>query len=241
MYEKTIVTEDLVHDNNCYNIKIGGDYGTTVGTILVTDKQGNMHRCTKEDERYINGEWKPFGTGMVVCFDSITNKKVYISKEFYLNNIKRFTTLNHNCLITKDKNGNAFYISKNDERYKNGELVPFWCGMKHTEDTKKKMHETYIKNNHQKGKNNSQFDTCWVNDGKSNKKIRKDELDTFLEDGWVKGRIVIPTEKCFKAQCKLNKDVVEEKLKKGQPKESIAREFNIDKGTLYRFIKRMNI
>lgn len=103
------------------------------------------------------------------------------------------------------------------------------------------MRDTYSKTNHQRGNKNSQYGTCWINDGKTNHKIKKEELDEYLLNGWNKGRIVIPTEKCFKAQSKLNKNAIEEKLKNKQPKESIAIEYNIDKGTLYRFIKRMGI
>lgn len=49
--------------------------------------------------------------------------------------------------------------------------------------------ETFEKNNHQQGSKNSQFGTCWITNGQENKKIKKEELDKFIELGYYKGRI----------------------------------------------------
>jgi len=40
----------------------------------------------------------------------------------------------------------------------------------------------------QSGKGNSQFGTCWICDGSEAKKIKKDELQLWLNNGWVQGR-----------------------------------------------------
>ena len=40
----------------------------------------------------------------------------------------------------------------------------------------------------QSGNGNSQFGTCWINDGSVVKKIKNDELQSWLEKGWLKGR-----------------------------------------------------
>jgi hypothetical protein len=42
----------------------------------------------------------------------------------------------------------------------------------------------------QKGKKNSQYGTCWIHSPelKIVKKIKKEELNNFIEDGWKKGR-----------------------------------------------------
>ena len=44
--------------------------------------------------------------------------------------------------------------------------------------------------NHQQGKLNSQYETCWIYnlDLKESKKIKKDELNNYLSLGWLKGR-----------------------------------------------------
>lgn len=38
------------------------------------------------------------------------------------------------------------------------------------------------------GELNSQFGTCWITKDNNNKKIKKEELDKYLSDGWIKGR-----------------------------------------------------
>lgn len=64
----------------------------------------------------------------------------------------------------------------------------YWTGKNHSEETKEKM------SNSHRGKHdgclNTQFNTCWVYqpDELMNKKIKKEELDTYLEQGWLKGR-----------------------------------------------------
>lgn len=59
---------------------------------------------------------------------------------------------------------------------------------KHTEESIEKMKLTHKLNEHQKGNKNSQYGTCWINKDKENKKIKKEELEIWLEQGWIKGR-----------------------------------------------------
>ena len=54
---------------------------------------------------------------------------------------------------------------------------------KHSEETKQKMRKS--KN---VGSTNSQFGTCWITKEETNKKIKKEDLETYLNEGWVKGR-----------------------------------------------------
>ena len=61
-----------------------------------------------------------------------------------------------------------------------------WNGKKHSDETRKKMSES--SKGQGKGSTNSQFGTCWVTKGGNNKKIKKEELNQWVEDGWAKGR-----------------------------------------------------
>ena len=62
-------------------------------------------------------------------------------------------------------------------------------GRTHTEETKQKMSESM------RGKGignaNSQYGTCWINKEGSNKKIKKETLNDYLDKGWVRGRKMI--------------------------------------------------
>lgn len=61
-----------------------------------------------------------------------------------------------------------------------------FLGKKHTPETKAKMREAKV--GHGIGSTNSQFGTCWITNGDTNKRIKKDELNTYLSDGWQSGR-----------------------------------------------------
>lgn len=63
-----------------------------------------------------------------------------------------------------------------------------FTGKKHSDETKKLMSE---KAKERVGEKNSQFGTCWINNGKEAKKIKKEDLNTWLDNGWVKGRKLV--------------------------------------------------
>ena len=66
--------------------------------------------------------------------------------------------------------------------------VPYdnFKGKKHSDETKKKISEA--NKGKGTGKTNSQYGTCWITRDGKNKKIKKEELDQYIKDGWVKGR-----------------------------------------------------
>lgn len=60
-----------------------------------------------------------------------------------------------------------------------------WTGRKHKESSKKLVGG---KNSiTQKGEKNSQYGTYWITKNNVNKKIKSVELDSYLNDGWVRG------------------------------------------------------
>jgi len=61
-----------------------------------------------------------------------------------------------------------------------------WNGKKHTDKTKSIIAQKNSIN--QKGEKNSQFGTCWITKEGNNKKIKKEEFEIYLNDGWIKGR-----------------------------------------------------
>ena len=70
------------------------------------------------------------------------------------------------------------------EKFGNAICPNLWGkGSKHSEATKEKLRKT--KN---VGKQNPQFGTCWICRSKEAKKIKKEELQFWIENGWRKGR-----------------------------------------------------
>jgi hypothetical protein len=70
-YEADVVTEELVLDENCYNISCGGEKWNTLNSISVIDKDGNKFRCKANDSKYLNGEYVGITTGYTPCYDTI--------------------------------------------------------------------------------------------------------------------------------------------------------------------------
>jgi len=63
-----------------------------------------------------------------------------------------------------------------------------WTGRKHSKETKSKIGDANSVN--QRGEKNSQFGTVWIShhDFVLERKIPKEELESWLDKGWTKGR-----------------------------------------------------
>ena len=239
-YEALMVTEKLVYDKNCYNIKCGGDYGTTCGTILVRNQENKVIRVPLNDERYINGELVPFMKNRVPVFDKKDKKYKIIEEDEFSKNKDRYISHNKGHITAKDKNGNVLYISINDERYINGELIPIWTGRHHSESTKIKISETHKRNHHQQGVKNSSYGTCWITKEEKNKKINRNLLKEYEKDGWKLGRYVDDSQKKYKTDS-LDKNKVIALYQELKNWKKVALTLGIDKVTLLRYRRREKI
>ena len=59
-------------------------------------------------------------------------------------------------------------------------------GKTHSEETKELL--STLKKGTGLGETNSQYGTCWITKDGTNKKIKKEDLETYQIDGWFKGR-----------------------------------------------------
>ena len=89
----------------------------------------------------------------------------------------------NNPLYKKEQCDRLSKLTK--ERHKEGKYkMPDWNGRTHSRETKNK-----ISNKHKirlsEPSNNSQYGTCWITNGKDNKKIFKGDL---IPNGWKLGR-----------------------------------------------------
>ncbi len=141
--EKNIITEAVLIDENCMNLKPGGFGGFS--------KEQQIKNAVKSNEkqkllRESNEDWvKKYSENQ-----SVSQKKVY-----------------------EDGRRDKFYFYD-------------WNGKKHKEETKYKISNKLSIIS--KGKGNSQFGTCWITKDGENKKIKKELLEDYINDGWVKGR-----------------------------------------------------
>jgi len=180
-YEAEIVNETLVNDCSCYNMTPGGAV-LQENMITVRDKNGNHLNVKKDDPRYLSGELIPMFKGYATSIDSEGNLiKMRTDDPKFISNIKGY-------IMCKNIKGEMFLVREDDERYISKELVPYWKGRHHTEETKKKISLTHKENHHQQGNKNSQYGTCWVMKDGISQKIKKEELERYLQLGYIKGR-----------------------------------------------------
>lgn len=157
--------------------------------VYCLDTVDNQYKIVDIDEfRHNRNRYISQLDNMVIVRDILTGKSMQVSREEYYSNKEKYSTSSTNKVLVKDNKGNFFQVRKDDERLLNGELVLFWKNRKHTQETKNKISNTFRKNKHQQGEKNSQYGTCWVMKGEVSKKIKKDDLDIYINDGWIKGR-----------------------------------------------------
>jgi hypothetical protein len=213
--ESYIVNENIFKDPLCMNLAKGGGGSNFAGELIsVKDENGKTFCVHKDDSRYLKGKLVGITKGTVTVKDKNgKNLRIKIDDPRYLSdelihnkknivgvkdkNDKRFcvsmndprylsgelVSYNKDKIIVKDDAGENFYVNINDPRYLSGELKCIWLGKKHKEESKRKI--GLSNSTKQKGENNSQYGTCWITNGKVNKKIRKEDN---IPSGWKLGR-----------------------------------------------------
>lgn len=108
------------------------------------------------------------------------NKKAAISMNRINWNNPEFRERNRERMIEQNKRLRNLGVLKNP---------PNWKGKNHSEESKKKIGEK--NSTRQKGERNSQYGTCWIYHIEfGNKKVNKNNIDEYLSNGWVKGRVI---------------------------------------------------
>jgi hypothetical protein len=113
-----------------------------------------------------------------------------------------------------------------------------WTGKKHSDQTKQKISELKIGTG--TGETNSQYGTCWITKEGINKKIKKEDLNTYLNEGWVKGRFTNIKGELVKNSKLTNDDVlkIKELIYKNELSQSkLGKMFNVKQETISK-IKR---
>ena len=160
------------------------------GYVTVYNKELNKYvTITKEEYKNNKDLYCTSLTGKVVVYDE-NNKIIIITTEEFYKNKYKYKSIFADKIVVKDINGNTFAVSLTDERYLSGELVPLWKDKKHSSETKQKIKNSLNTINHQQKENNSQYGTCWMNNGNENIKVSKLDINKYITFGYVKGRFI---------------------------------------------------
>lgn len=192
--EAWVVDDNLVNNQNCYNLVKGEGEGSFYKGVTVIDELKG-HKIISVEEYRNNKNYISHISGKTPVYDTILNKIVWISSDEYYTNKNRYKKTEKQLefirrkghITVKDKLGNYSLVFTDDPRYLSGELVPIWKGRKHSEESKQKISKSNSVSN--KGKNNSQYGIrrIWVTNGLVNRRVLPDELDSYLSNGYMKG------------------------------------------------------
>lgn len=181
-------------DGNCFDVSVNdprylsGELKHVMsGLVVVKDINGKNIAISKNDHRYLSGELHGSTKGLFVAIND-KGEKFYIKNDDprYLSG--ELFGVTKGLFPAKDKQGRVYMVNSNDARILSGELVGIFYGRKHKDETKEKLKKSLKEIQHQQGEKNSQYGTCWIHNDKENKKIKKDELESYLSKGWIKGR-----------------------------------------------------
>jgi hypothetical protein len=140
--------------------------------VILSENTYNLCDGGKGGFGYINSNPEKFLTEKRLKSLWTSEKRINRWREKYKNDVK----FRNDCL---ERSRHA--LKKYKEKYPKSAFF----GRTHSEETKNKMRKS--KN---AGEKNSQYGTCWITNGQENKKIKKEELDKFIELGYYKGRII---------------------------------------------------
>ena len=211
-YESEIVTENLIKNDNCYNSQLGGEGFHTAGLVVVKDNEGNHFMVSNTDKRYLSGELTSIIFEKILVKDKLGNIFfVSINDPRYLSGELKFIwNGKKHSNKTKEKMSNTKKILKSQQGEKNSQYGTCWINKNgnsikiQKEELNKYLSDGWIKGRKyseqeldklRKKRNYSSesmpsYNTVWIynDDLKKSIYIKKEELDKYLSNGWIKGR-----------------------------------------------------
>lgn len=184
--------------NEEYNLNPNKYIKQNINKVLVYDINDKDKKCflIDKDIYYQNKDkyrtsFDSYKDHIYVILKNNLSKTIIINKNDFDENkhILKFNGLLKNEIVVKDKSGNIFKTTNKDPRYLSGKLVTAYKGYKWTDEQKERLKEKFSNSVHQKGKANSQYGTKWIYKDTDCIKIKKEELDKYLNDGWKLGNL----------------------------------------------------
>ena len=279
-YEKKIVTEELCNNEFCYNIVKGGN-GQEVLHIGVRDINGNHVIITREEFANNPDKYKHHSAGRIVINNGIKHKYIfpkdldkYLSEGWVKGGLSRNKNAKSHikgCVwINNGIEQQRIAVSDLDKYLSEG-----WV-----KGTCQKTTKGYIKltnginsisidpNNIEQIKHYKELGwiegitrnwkkRIWVNNGKTSNMILLSDLDKYLSEGWVKGRLKENLCSGTKGTVAINKDGVvlyiykadldkylSEGWVKGNPKinsDTNSGKIVLNNGTITKFINKSDL
>lgn len=165
--------------------------------LFIFETEQEMNNKEKElvvvsEETYNLCEGGKGGFGFINATVSSDKKQIHKAREIFVYKIKNDPDFREKIIKQRKKSAaNSVYcalISKGLKHYysKNKSI---WIGKTHKEETKTKIGDA---NKKLTGERNGSYGSCWITNGKENKRIKKELLEHWYQQGYTKGRIILP-------------------------------------------------
>lgn len=160
--EAELVTEKFIGEPNTYNLKVGGN-----GGFDQLDRTTDSHITAMKKGRKITNQTllEKYGED----WHTIISEKGRAKSRIVLEELRK----------------NPEFVENQNKHREKGRQQAL------TDEAKQKRKATMTANGHSQGEKNSQFGTRWITNPttKENKKIKSQDLSTYLSTGWILGRI----------------------------------------------------
>lgn len=159
------------------------------GKAVVVGDNGKPMQISINDPDY--HKYKHINKGMVIAKDTDGNIVRTTIDDSRLQSGELFG-ITKGQLTVKDKDGNKIVVSKNDPRFKTGELNGYRKNMVTVKDNAGNIFSIYKDDPRYINKDVIPLyvGATWIKKDGVCKHVQQDELQQYLNDGWVKGRIL---------------------------------------------------
>ena len=155
--EKELVNKELLQNETCMNISLGGEGGGNWANA-VFDVHARNAKCREKFKQKLSAD-----------------------SEFK----QKFQSIANENLLSIESQSKA--RETKIEKFGNPVCPNVWgIGSQHSEESKIKIGLKMKEKS--SGEKNSQFGTCWICNGVEAKKVKKEDLQLWLDKGWRKGR-----------------------------------------------------
>ena len=139
------------------------------------DKNSNFYYITKDDPRWLSGELVGLTKG--VKYTEEIKEKIKIA-------LKTKHTPHKTCFVCNEFEVIKINVTDKDSYLQQG----YQSGRKYHKIVNPKISEAHKRLKYQAGEKNSHYGYCWIYNDICSKSIKKEDLEIYLKDGWVKGR-----------------------------------------------------
>ena len=199
-----VVDEDLVNDDNCYNLTIGGGLTpSTVGFGVYMNIYNNkdIRQLSINDPLVLSGDFVGVSKGMGVYRnkdDDSDIKQLQTDDNLVTSGQYISITAGFSVYKNKDNPNDIKQLATNDQLVLSGQYIGISKGTKRTREEILKL----------TGKRNGKFGTMWITNGNEEKQINK---ENSIPDGWWRGKIVY--RKCINIKTREIKILSESKMR----------------------------